>query len=291
MEVSSSTQQDGGTQARRSHQQQQHSHRGGASYEVGRPHHHGNSGINIHSNSNQQNTQHQQRRGNNNSNNNNSRMPVSSSIPGAGNAASNALLSASDIEFILHQDKLEGGSEMRTTIMVRNIPNKYTQKMLLDEVNVNHRGTYDFFYLPIDFKNKCNVGYCFVNFIDAKSIVGFVNEFNGHRWKNFNSDKVCAVTFARIQGKAAMIARFQNSSLLEKDDEYRPLLFHTVTAGDDCGRPEAFPSAQAHKQHGHKVQTQVQSPTKDSSSPSPSSDFDLLVETEERFKSLELTEN
>ena len=112
--------------------------------------------------------------------------------------------------------------------------------MLLEEVNVNHRGTYDFFYLPIDFKNKCNVGYCFVNFIDPKYIVGFVNEFNGHRWKNFNSEKVCAVTFARIQGKAAMIARFQNSSLLEKDDEYRPLLFHS--SGNECGKPESFPS-------------------------------------------------
>jgi hypothetical protein len=116
--------------------------------------------------------------------------------------------------------------------------------MLLEEVNVNHKGTYDFFYLPIDFKNKCNVGYCFVNFIDPKFIVPFVSEFNGHRWKNFNSEKVCAVSFARIQGKAAMISRFQNSSLLEKDDEYRPLLFQSN--GSECGKPEAFPMPVKH---------------------------------------------
>jgi hypothetical protein len=112
--------------------------------------------------------------------------------------------------------------------------------MLLEEVNANHEGTYDFFYLPIDFKNKCNVGYGFINFLEPKFIIPFVNEFEGARWRNFNSEKVCSITFARIQGKAAMVARFQNSSLLDKDDEYRPLLFYST--GPQRGLPEPFPT-------------------------------------------------
>jgi hypothetical protein len=112
--------------------------------------------------------------------------------------------------------------------------------MLLEEVNINHKGTYDFFYLPIDFKNRCNVGYCFINFLEPKYIQPFIEEFNGQRWKSFNSEKVCALSYARIQGKGAMVARFQNSSLLEKDDEYRPLLF--ISSGPEKGMPEPFPA-------------------------------------------------
>lgn len=142
-------------------------------------------------------------------------------------------------EFTLDMELLVSGTDSRTTLMVRNIPNKYNQLMILEEVNVNHEGKYDFFYLPIDFKNKCNVGYFFINFLEPKFIVPFVHEFNGQRWKSFNSEKVCAVSFARIQGKNAMIARFQNSSLLEKDDEYRPLLFYS--SGAAKGSAEPFP--------------------------------------------------
>ena len=36
-----------------------------------------------------------------------------------------------------------------------------------------------------------------------------------------------------------MIARFQNSSLMEKEGEYRPLLF--FSEGSDRGKPEPFP--------------------------------------------------
>jgi hypothetical protein len=48
--------------------------------------------------------------------------------------------------------RVRNGEDTRTTLMIRNIPNKYTQKMLLQTVDERHKGTYDFFYLPIDFK-------------------------------------------------------------------------------------------------------------------------------------------
>ncbi|RLN46141.1 hypothetical protein BBJ29_001922 [Phytophthora kernoviae] len=92
-------------------------------------------------------------------------------------------------EFSLSIERVASGEDMRTTLMIRNIPNKYTQQMLLAEINRNHRGNYDFFYLPIDFKNKCNMGYAFINFIEAAHIEAFHREFDGQKWTNFNSEK------------------------------------------------------------------------------------------------------
>lgn len=149
-----------------------------------------------------------------------------------------------ETEFHLDVERILMGLDRRTTIMVRNVPNKYSQQLLLNEINTAHKGKYDFFYLPIDFKNKCNVGYAFINFIDPKSIIPFFKEFNGQRWHNFNSEKVCAISYARIQGRQSMISRFSNSSLMEKDGEYRPLLFHS--SGPDRGKPEPFPLSSKH---------------------------------------------
>lgn len=143
-------------------------------------------------------------------------------------------------EFCLSLDRVASGEDKRTTLMIRNIPNKYTQQMLLAEINARHRGQYDFFYLPIDFKNKCNMGYAFINFLEASHIVAFYDEFDGQKWTNFNSEKVCAISYARLQGKQAMITRFQNSSLLDKHESYRPLVF--CSTGPNRGKPEQFPT-------------------------------------------------
>lgn len=58
--------------------------------------------------------------------------------------------------------------------------------------------------------------------------------FNGKKWEKFNSEKVATLTYARIQGKTALIAHFQNSSLMNEDKRCRPILFHTdgPNAGD-----------------------------------------------------------
>ncbi|KAL2347104.1 hypothetical protein Fmac_001104 [Flemingia macrophylla] len=138
-----------------------------------------------------------------------------------------------DLGRILH------GEDNRTTLMIKNIPNKYTSKMLLAAIDEQCRGTYDFLYLPIDFKNKCNVGYAFINMIDPGQIIPFHKAFNGKKWEKFNSEKVAVLAYARIQGKAALIAHFQNSSLMNEDKRCRPILFHTD--GPNAGDPEPFP--------------------------------------------------
>ncbi|PIN11160.1 Apoptosis-promoting RNA-binding protein TIA-1/TIAR (RRM superfamily) [Handroanthus impetiginosus] len=142
-------------------------------------------------------------------------------------------------QFELDIDRILRGEDKRTTLMIKNIPNKYTSKMLLAAIDERHRGTYDFIYLPIDFKNKCNVGYAFINMTDPSLIVPFYQTFNGKKWEKFNSEKVASLAYARIQGKAALIAHFQNSSLMNEDKRCRPILFHTD--GPNAGDQVPFP--------------------------------------------------
>ncbi|CAN4124161.1 unnamed protein product [Withania somnifera] len=142
-------------------------------------------------------------------------------------------------QFELDIERISRGDDKRTTLMIKNIPNKYTSKMLLAAIDERHRGTYDFVYLPIDFKNKCNVGYAFINMTDPSLIVPFYQAFNGKKWEKFNSEKVATLAYARIQGKAALIAHFQNSSLMNEDKRCRPILFHTD--GPNAGDQVPFP--------------------------------------------------
>lgn len=150
---------------------------------------------------------------------------------------------ANSLNLLLSIDHVRAGRDRRSSLMVRNIPNKYTQQMLLSEFAATGHGSdkMDFFYLPIDFKNKCNRGYAFVNFVNYKDIIQFFGQYNKCGWKRFNSDKICDITYARIQGKAAMLKRFENSSLMEKNPEYRPMVF--VSHGEKKGQIEDIKTA------------------------------------------------
>ncbi|KAJ6769251.1 RNA BINDING PROTEIN [Salix koriyanagi] len=120
-----------------------------------------------------------------------------------------------DGRFLISDDSMveTSGSESRTTVMIKNIPNKYSQKLLLNMLD-NHcihcneqiangddqpLSSYDFLYLPIDFNNKCNVGYGFVNMTSPQAAWRLYKAFHNQHWEVFNSRKICAVTYARIQ--------------------------------------------------------------------------------------------
>ncbi len=70
------------------------------------------------------------------------------------------------------------------TLMVRNVPNRYTQRQFSVELNsLGFRGSYDFLYLPMDRSTESNVGYAFINFIDPADAVRALQVFGEYRFQ------------------------------------------------------------------------------------------------------------
>ncbi|KAF5879639.1 putative rna recognition domain-containing protein 2 protein [Botrytis fragariae] len=139
-------------------------------------------------------------------------------------------------------NKINAGLDVRTTVMLRNIPNKVDQAMLKSIVDESSFGRYDFMYLRIDFSNDCNVGYAFINFVDPMDIIEFVLARSNQKWHRFKSDKVAEVSYATIQGRDCLIQKFRNSSVMLEPPHYRPKLFLTHSDGANvAGLEDEFP--------------------------------------------------
>jgi hypothetical protein len=124
-----------------------------------------------------------------------------------------------------------------TTVMLRNIPNRYDQETLLRLLDEGPPGEgprvgflkrYDFVYLPMDFRNKVNLGYAFINFLthaDAMEFKGLMTQFSG--W-GCDSNKVCEVTWAHPhQGKDEHVERYRNSPVMHESmpEAFKPMIF------------------------------------------------------------------
>ncbi len=81
------------------------------------------------------------------------------------------------LDFKINLENIIIGKDRRTTLMLRNIPNKYTLQNLVDEINPLFLGKYDYINLPIDYERKLNLGYAFINFLDSLHIVSFHETF------------------------------------------------------------------------------------------------------------------
>ena len=55
-------------------------------------------------------------------------------------------------------------------------------------------------YLPIDFEKNANKGYTFINFVHPLFILDFQKEFEGKKWYEFKSYKICEVKYGAYQG-------------------------------------------------------------------------------------------
>ena len=127
--------------------------------------------------------------------------------------------------FIINLDNLIQGKDKRTTVMIRHIPNKYTSEILLEEIDVICKNKYDFFYLPIDNDNNCNLGYAFINFVNPLHIIYFYQKFKSRKWKFYKSHKECDLTFAKFQGKSELTANLEKNMNKISDKKRLPMIF------------------------------------------------------------------
>mmetsp|Transcript_67390 Transcript_67390/g.161624 ORF Transcript_67390/g.161624 Transcript_67390/m.161624 type:complete len:516 (+) Transcript_67390:164-1711(+) len=119
-----------------------------------------------------------------------------------------------------------------TTVMMRNLPNKYTQQMLLEELQeagFTLQQDFDFFYLPMDHHNAANLGYCFINFCEPYLANLFSAAFEGKKMKRFNSSKTVVVMPASIQGYEKNYQYYSSTRVVQAEDpQYRPLFLRQL---------------------------------------------------------------
>ena len=100
---------------------------------------------------------------------------------------------------VLNLDDIVTGKDMRTTVMIRNIPIKYTDDILTEALS-EFNGKYDCLYMPYDYEKNGNKGYAFINFVNPLHILYFYEKFNDKKWKHFESSKICELNCAHFQG-------------------------------------------------------------------------------------------
>jgi len=123
----------------------------------------------------------------------------------------------------------------QTTVMVRGIPNSYTQDELVAEIGeLGFAGAFDFLYLPLDQgmrhrghgvrRRASNVGYAFVNFVGAAEAGRFMAASLGHQFRRHRKSvvKVASASPAHLQGLEANAAHYRAAAGAAGPGECRP---------------------------------------------------------------------
>ncbi|KAL4944743.1 hypothetical protein BDV06DRAFT_232684 [Aspergillus oleicola] len=126
-------------------------------------------------------------------------------------------------------ERIRLGLDVRTTIMLRNIPNKIDQTMLKAIVDETSHGKYDFMYLRIVLA---------MLLLTLKILSKREQDAPGTASTVTRLQK--SHTRVAIQGKDCLVQKFRNSSVMLEHPSFRPKIFHTGT-GLLAGKEDRFP--------------------------------------------------
>lgn len=109
--------------------------------------------------------------------------------------------------------KKEG--QVITTLMIRNIPNRCSQRDLIGELErLGFASCFDFVYVPLDVGTMSNVGYAFVNFTLPVHAARCIDVLPKHQFsRQRKSGKLVAVSHAHMQGLEANLRHYETSAV------------------------------------------------------------------------------
>lgn len=172
-----------------------------------------------------------------------SSSPETESFPEEGSESENTSNASEEVTPAMEAEITESEFTLaagRTTVMVRNLPNKYPQRKFLQVLLDKGIKNFDFCYLPMDFRNKCNVGYGFVNFGDSKSALQFMKLFGpDFKLPDTLSLKRIEVSWAKTQGFRKNVAAMSSHAVMKSGvpSEFKPIIFDL-----EIGQEIPFPS-------------------------------------------------
>ncbi|KAH0456548.1 hypothetical protein IEQ34_014455 [Dendrobium chrysotoxum] len=129
----------------------------------------------------------------------------------------------------------------KTTVMLKNIPNKFSKQEILDLLDEHCRkenlkileegsaadtqlSEFDFLYLPMDFLSGSNLGYAFVNFTSTVAASRLHREMHKKPWNVYGSRKVS-------EGSDGLLKHFKSSIFACCSAEYLPVYFYPSRDG------------------------------------------------------------
>jgi len=111
-----------------------------------------------------------------------------------------------------------------TTLVVRNVPARYTKEKLMQEWPAD--GTYDFLYLPFSLKQKRTAGFAFVNFTTHEAAVDFYSVWHGKSLRDQGTAKRLSISVAEVQGLDENLRHVAASNIGRiKNPRYLPSVF------------------------------------------------------------------
>jgi hypothetical protein len=147
------------------------------------------------------------------------------------------------------------------TVMMRNLPNKVTQQLLLSAINeAGFSHAYDFLHLPIDPETMANRGYAFLNFVSTEWALKFHSHFEGTQFSTFNSSKIVSVVPATLQGYKANHDYYASARVRLADPASRPLFLRGPAGYEPQvqARPESLIDLAAEQRCEQMLQQQKQ---------------------------------
>jgi len=114
-----------------------------------------------------------------------------------------------------------------TTLVVRNVPARYTKVMLMKEWPPD--GTYDLLYLPFNFKQKRGAGFAFVNFTSHEAAVSFYRQWHGKSLRDQGTAKLLSIVVSEAQGLEENLRHLASSNVGRiKNPKFLPSVFSGI---------------------------------------------------------------
>jgi len=119
-----------------------------------------------------------------------------------------------------------------TTVMIRNIPNRFSQRALVNELeHAGLHGCFDFLYIPLDLGTMSNVGYAFVNFTHPAFAARCMEILPIHPFSHRKAGKNVSVSVAHIQGLEANLRHYEKSAVnASRLRQRRPVVMNVLKA-------------------------------------------------------------